>query len=60
LHRTLRRQRQMCIRDRFLIDRGMRPGAKLGQTLNKIRELVVSGEVENNQEAIESYLTTIE
>ena len=38
----------------------MRPGAKLGQTLNKIRELVVSGEVENNQEAIESYLTTIE
>lgn len=38
----------------------MQPGAKLGKTLNRIRELVVSSEIDNNQEAIEKYLGTIE
>ena len=56
----IKKASELAVDGRFLIYRGMRPGAKLGQTLNKIRELVVSGEVENNQEAIESYLTTIE
>lgn len=56
----IKKASELAVDGRFLIDRGMRPGAKLGQTLNKIRELVVSGEVENNKEAIESYLTTIE
>ena len=37
-------------------EHGMRPGAKLGETLNNIRKLVVSSEIENTQEAIEVYL----
>lgn len=38
----------------------MRPGAQLGHTLNKIRELVVAGEIENSEEAIEQYLDNLE
>lgn len=56
----IKKASELAIDGRFLIERGMRPGAQLGHTLNKIRELVVSGEVENNQEAIGQYLDNLE
>lgn len=50
---------ELAIDGRFLIQRGMRPGAQLGKTLNWIRAMVVAGELENNQEAIEDYLDNL-
>lgn len=50
---------ELAIDGRFLIQRGMRPGAQLGKTLNRIRAMVVAGELENNQEAIEDYLDNL-
>lgn len=51
---------ELAIDGSFLIERGMRPGAQLGRTLNKIRELVVDGEIENSEEAIEQYLDSLD
>ena len=45
---------------RFLIKRGMRPGAQLGRTLNQIRKKVVACEIENSEEAIEQYLDDLD
>lgn len=50
---------ELAIDGRFLIQRGMRPGSQLGKTLNWIRAMVVAGELENNQEAIEDYLDNL-
>lgn len=50
---------ELAMDGRFLIQRGMRPGAQLGKTLNWIRAMVVAGELENNQEAIEDYLDNL-
>lgn len=50
---------ELAIDGRFLIERGMRPGAELGKRLNDIREKVVSSEIENSQEAIEQYLDSL-
>lgn len=50
---------ELAIDGRFLMQRGMRPGAQLGKTLNRIRAMVVAGELENNQEAIEDYLDNL-
>ncbi|MCT3602994.1 CCA tRNA nucleotidyltransferase [Lactobacillus acidophilus] len=52
----IKKSSELAIDGRFLIEQGMRPGAKLGETLNNIRKLVVSSEIENTQEAIEVYL----
>ncbi|WP_297953224.1 CCA tRNA nucleotidyltransferase [uncultured Lactobacillus sp.] len=56
----IKKATELVVDGRFLIEHGMQPGAKLGKTLNRIRELVVSSEIDNNQEAIEKYLGTIE
>ncbi|EEJ72143.1 CCA tRNA nucleotidyltransferase [Lactobacillus ultunensis] len=56
----IKKASELAIDGRFLIERGMRPGAKLGHTLNRIRELVVSSKIENNQEAIGQYLDNLE
>lgn len=50
---------ELAMDGRFLIQHGMRPGAQLGKTLNWIRAMVVAGELENNQEAIEDYLDNL-
>ena len=56
----IKKSSELAVDGRFLIKRGMRPGAQLGHTLNKIRELVVAGEIENSEEAIEQYLANLE
>lgn len=56
----IKKASELAIDGRFLIERGMRPGAQLGHTLNRIRELVVSSKIENNQEAIGQYLDNLE
>ncbi|WP_288556871.1 CCA tRNA nucleotidyltransferase [uncultured Lactobacillus sp.] len=56
----IKKPSELAVDGRFLIKRGMRPGAQLGHTLNKIRELVVAGEIENSEEAIEQYLDNLE
>ena len=55
----IKKPSELAVDGRFLIKRGMRPGAQLGHTLNKIRELVVAGEIENSEEAIEQYLDNL-
>ena len=56
----IKKPSELAVDGRFLIKGGMRPGAQLGHTLNKIRELVVAGEIENSEEAIEQYLDNLE
>ena len=56
----IKKSSELAVDGRFLIKRGMRPGAQLGHTLNKIRELVVASEIENSEEAIEQYLDNLE
>ena len=56
----IKKPTELAVDGRFLIKRGMRPGAQLGHTLNKIRELVVASEIENSEEAIEQYLDNLE
>ena len=51
---------ELAVDGRFLIKRGMRPGAQLGRTLNQIRKKVVAGEIENSEEAIEQYLDDLD
>ncbi len=51
---------ELAVDGRFLIKRGMRPGAQLGRTLNQIRKKVVAGEIENSEEAIEQYLDNLD
>ena len=47
---------ELAVDGRFLIKRGMRPGAQLGRTLNQILKKVVACEIENSEEDIEQYL----
>lgn len=51
---------ELAVDGRFLIKRGMRPGAQLGCTLNQIRKKVVACEIENSEEAIEQYLDDLD
>ena len=51
---------ELAVDGRFLIKRGMRPGAQLGRTLNQIRKKVVACEIENSEEAIEPYLDALD
>ena len=51
---------ELAVDGRFLIKRGMRPGAQLGRTLNQIRKKVVDCEIENSEEAIEQYLDDLD
>lgn len=51
---------ELAVDGRFLIKRGMRPGAQLGRTLNQIRKKVVACEIENSEEAIEQYLNDLD
>lgn len=51
---------ELAVDGRFLIKRGMRPGAQLGRTLNQIRKKVVACEIENSEEAIEQYLDDLD
>ncbi len=56
----IKKPAELAIDGRFLIKHGMRPGAELGHTLNKIRELVVSSRLENSPDAIEKYLEDLD
>ena len=51
---------ELAVDGRFLIKRGMRPGAQLGRTLNQILKKVVACEIENSEEAIEQYLDDLD
>ncbi len=51
---------ELAVDGRFLIKRGMRPGAQLGRTLNQIQKKVVACEIENSEEAIEQYLDDLD
>lgn len=51
---------ELAVDGRFLIKRGMRPGAQLGRTLNQIRKKVIACEIENSEEAIEQYLDDLD
>ena len=51
---------ELAVDGRFLIKRGMRPGAQLGRTLKKKKKKVVACEIENSEEAIEQYLDDLD
>lgn len=51
---------ELAVDGRFLIKRGMRPGAQLGRTFNQILKKVVACEIENSEEAIEQYLDDLD
>ncbi|WP_278398613.1 hypothetical protein [Lactobacillus acetotolerans] len=47
---------ELAIDGRFLIKQGIEPGPKLGKMLNTIKEKVIAGELENNEEAIGAFV----
>lgn len=50
---------ELVIDGRFLIQQGIRPGPKLGQILDDIKEKVVSNKLENSKNAIKDYIQKI-
>lgn len=50
---------ELVIDGRFLIEKGINPGPKLGETLDKVKEEVVSGNLRNSQDAISEYLESL-
>ncbi|WP_420908733.1 CCA tRNA nucleotidyltransferase [Lactobacillus agrestimuris] len=50
---------ELVIDGRFLIEKGINPGPKLGETLDKVKKEVVSGNLRNSQDAISEYLESL-
>ena len=47
---------ELAVDGRFLIENGVRPGPKLGQLLEEIKQEVVAGNLENSEAAIAEFL----
>lgn len=52
----IKKPSELVIDGRFLIQQGVRPGPKLGMMLDKIKEKVVSNELENSESAIKRFI----
>ena len=50
---------ELAIDGQFLIANGIKPGPKLGQILNQIKQKVISGELDNSEDEIQDYLQQI-
>ena len=53
----IKKSSELTIDGRFLIKMGITPGPNLGKILEEIKKAVISGQLENDQVAIENYLT---
>ena len=51
---------ELAVDGQFLIANGIKPGPKLGQILNEIKQKVISGELANSKDDIQDYLQEIE
>ena len=51
---------ELAVDGQFLIANGIKPGPKLGQILNEIKQKVISGELANSKNDIQDYLQQIE
>ncbi len=52
----IKKSSELTIDGRFLIKMGITPGPNLGKILEEIKKAVISGQLENDQVAIENYL----
>ena len=50
---------ELAIDGQFLIANGIKPGPKLGQILNQIKQKVIAGELDNSEDKIQEYLQQI-
>ena len=50
---------ELAVDGQFLIANGIKPGPKLGQILNEIKQKVISGELANSKDDIQDYLQQI-
>ena len=50
---------ELVIDGQFLIANGIKPGPKLGQILNQIKQKVIAGELDNSEDEIQEYLQQI-
>ena len=50
---------ELAIDGQFLIANGIKPGPKLGQILNQIKQKVIAGELDNSEDEIQEYLQQI-
>ena len=50
---------ELAIDGQFLIANGIKPGPKLGQVLNQIKQKVIAGELDNSEDEIQEYLQQI-
>ena len=51
---------ELAVDGQFLIANGIKPGPKLGQILNEIKQKVISGELANSKDDIQDYLQQID
>ena len=51
---------ELAVDGQFLIANGIKPGPRLGQILNEIKQKVISGELANSKDDIQDYLQQIE
>ena len=51
---------ELAVDGQFLIANGIKPGPKLGQILNEIKQKVISGELANSKDDIQDYLQQVE
>lgn len=52
----IKKSSELAIDGDFLLQKGMTPGPEVGALLTRIKKAVISGQVENNEEAINAYL----
>ena len=51
---------ELAVDGQFLIANGIKPGPKLGQILNQIKQKVIAGELNNSEDDIQDYLQQID
>ena len=51
---------ELAVDGQFLIANGIKPGPRLGQILNEIKQKVISGELANSKDDIQDYLQQVE
>ncbi|GFZ26985.1 CCA tRNA nucleotidyltransferase [Lactobacillus corticis] len=55
----IKEDHELAIDGRYLIQAGVRPGPRLGQLLDIIKQKVISGQLENSEEAISKFLQAL-
>ena len=51
---------ELAVDGQFIIANGIKPGPRLGQILNEIKQKVISGELANSKDDIQDYLQQVE